>query len=268
MTDSEISVSIAQIASCADKGKNLAKARRMLTEAADGGAGLVLLPELFNFLPPRIDKDAYSRAAEGPEGETLSMVSEVACEKGIAIIAGSIIEKDGEDIYNTCYAVTPNGIAAKYRKTHLFTYGRINEGQIFKPGSAAEVAEIAGLKIGLTICFDLRFPELYRKEAFAGAEVMSNVAAFLLETGRAHWMALLRARAIENQAYIIAANQAIGSCGGPKYFGHSCIIDPWGRVVALAGLEECIISGRVSRGRVVQVREKLHCIEAAKAAKF
>lgn len=266
--EGEIAVGIVQIASCADKTKNLAKAQRMLVEAADNGAELVLLPELFNYLPPRIDKEAYAEQAEGIDGKTLSMVADVANEKGIAIIAGSMIEREGAELYNTCYAVSPKGIVAKYRKTHLFTYGKINEGQVFKPGVASEVAEIAGFRVGLTICFDLRFPELYRKEAIDGAELISNVAAFLLETGKAHWMTLLRARAIENQIYIVAANQALGGSGGPEYFGHSCIVDPWGKVIALAGVEECIISGVVKRSRVSQVREKLHCIEAARGAKF
>jgi len=157
---------------------------------------------------------------------------------------------------------------ARYRKTHLFSYGVINEAQIFSPGTGTAIAEVAGLRVGMTTCFDLRFPELYRKVAMEGAQAIANVAAFLLETGRAHWMTLLRARAIENQVYVVAANQAAGGGGGAKYYGHSCIIDPWGRVVASAGAEECLISGTVSAARVDQVRHRLNCIEAAKAARF
>jgi len=259
---------IAQMASCEEKQKNLSKARRMIGEAADGGAELVLLPEFFNFLPAKMTREAYAGQAEGTGGETLAMVAEVARKRGISISQGSMTESDGGRIYNTCYAVTPEGIVAKYRKTHLFSYGVINEAQIFSPGTSTAMAEVAGLKVGMTTCFDLRFPELYRKATMEGAQVITNVAAFLLETGRAHWMTLLRARAIENQVYVVAANQASGGGGGAKYYGHSCIIDPWGRVVASAGAEECLISGTVSAARVDQVRHRLNCIEAAKAARF
>jgi len=259
---------IAQMASGEEKRKNISKARRMIGEAADGGAELVLLPEFFNFLPAKMTREAYAGQAEGTGGETLSMVSEVARKRGISIIAGSITEGDGDKIYNTCCAVTPEGIVARYRKTHLFSYGAINEAQIFSPGTGTAIAEVAGLRVGMTTCFDLRFPELYRKVAMEGAQAIANVAAFLLETGRAHWMTLLRARAIENQVYVIAANQTSSEGVGAKYYGHSCIIDPWGRVVASAGAEECLISGTVSAARVDQVRHRLNCVEAAKAARF
>ncbi|HPC28362.1 MAG TPA: nitrilase-related carbon-nitrogen hydrolase, partial [Candidatus Methanomethylicus sp.] len=205
MAAGKAAVWIAQMASCEEKQKNLSKARRMIGEAADGGAELVLLPEFFNFLPAKMTREAYAGQAEGTGGETLAMVAEVARKRGISIIAGSMTESDGGRIYNTCYAVTPEGIVAKYRKTHLFSYGVINEAQIFSPGTSTAMAEVAGLKVGMTTCFDLRFPELYRKATMEGAQVITNVAAFLLETGRAHWMTLLRARAIENQVYVVAA---------------------------------------------------------------
>lgn len=270
MAVGKAAVWIAQMASGEEKRKNLSKARRMIGEAADAGAELVLLPEFFNFLPAKMTREAYAGQAEGTGGETLSMVSEIARKRGVSIIAGSIAERDGDRIYNTCCAVTPEGIVARYRKTHLFSYGIINEAQIFSPGTGTAIAEVAGMRVGMTACFDLRFPEIYRKLAMEGAQAITNVAAFLLETGRAHWMTLLRARAIENQVYVVAANQASGGGGGggAKYYGHSCIIDPWGRVVASAGAEECLISGTVSAARVDQVRHRLNCIEAAKAARF
>jgi len=161
-------------------------------------------------------------------GETLSMLSEAAKRRGVCIIAGSMAERDGDRIYNTCFAVAPEGIVAKYRKAHLFSYGAINEAQVFTPGDRIGLAEVAGLRVGMTICFDLRFPELYRRITMEGANVITNVASFLMETGRAHWMTLLRARAIENQAYVVAANQALSDGEGAPYYGHSCIVDPWG----------------------------------------
>ena len=268
MANGRTAVWIAQMASNADKGKNLSKARRMIGEAADAGAELVLLPEFFNFLPPKMSREAYAKQAEGIGGETLSMISEIAKKRGISIIAGSITERDEERLYNTCCSVSPEGIVAMYRKTHLFSYGKINEAQIFSPGTSVGVSEVAGLRVGMTTCFDLRFPEIYRKAAMGGAQVITNIAAFLMETGKAHWMTLLRARAIENQVYVIAANQALGDAGGPQYFGHSCIIDPWGRVVARAGVEECAVSGSLRVSMVEQVRNRLDCLEAAKVARF
>ncbi|MEN3036177.1 MAG: nitrilase-related carbon-nitrogen hydrolase, partial [Candidatus Methanosuratincola petrocarbonis] len=131
--------------------------------------------------------------------------------------------------YNTAFVVTEKGVLGKYRKNHLFNYDKINEGEVFKPGDSPAVLDLFGTKIGITICYDLRFPELFRAEALLGAEVIVNVAAFLEETGRAHWMALLKARAIENLAYIIAANQASTEENRFRYYGHSCIIDLGGK---------------------------------------
>lgn len=263
-----VRAAVVQMASCGDKQRNLSKARGMMGEAADAGAEMVLLPEFFNFLPARTAWEGYEEQAEGIGGETLSMLSDAAKRRGICIIAGSMAERDGGRIYNTCFAVAPDGIVAKYRKTHLFSYGGINEAQIFTPGDRIGLAEVAGLRIGMTTCFDLRFPELYRKITMEGAQVITNVASFLMETGRAHWMTLLRARAIENQVYVVAANQALSDGPGAHYYGHSCIIDPWGRVLARAGTEECVISAVISAAMVEQVRRRLSCIEAAKAARF
>jgi predicted amidohydrolase len=252
-------VAVIQMASGEDKRANLEKAVRMVREAAGRRADLAVLPELFNFLPRRMTREECIPNAEGEEGETLGLIRELSRELGIAIVAGSIIEleRDGEALYNTAYLVRSGGIAGKYRKNHLFNYGKIKEGEVFKAGDAPAVFDLCGTKVGITICYDLRFPELFRAEALLGAEVLVNVAAFLEETGRAHWMPLLRARAIENLAYVIAANQAGAEGNRFLYHGHSCIIDPWGRILRRAGTGEGIIMGTVRLERIQEVRESM-----------
>ncbi|MDD1775743.1 MAG: hypothetical protein LUP94_00135 [Candidatus Methanomethylicus sp.] len=255
-------VGIAQMASCSYKEKNIQKAIEMIRELSEGGAQLVLLPELFNYLPPRISLEAYKKNAEALDGPTIAKLIDTAKDRGICIIAGSIIEKRASGFSNTSCIVTPQGLGSCYRKMHLFKYGNINEGQVFEAGDEPVVAELSGINVGMTICYDLRFPELYRKEMLAGAEAITNVAAFLKETGRMHWMPLLRARAIENQVYMLAANQASVEGNSPCYYGHSCVIDPWGRIVARADSEENVILADISRNRVREVRERLPALKS------
>ncbi len=248
-------VAVIQMASGEDKLENLEKAARMIREAGCRGAELAVLPELFNFLPHGMARKKCLPNAEGEDGETLSLLRDLARETGVKAIIASIIEKDGQRLYNTAYALTEEGVAGKYRKNHLFSYGKIREGEVFTPGEAPAVVDINGLRIGMTICYDLRFPELFRYEALSGAEAIVNVAAFLEETGRAHWLTLLRARAIENMSYIIAANQAGTQSNEFKYHGHSCIIDPWGRVLRRAGKGEEVITGAVQQEKVRVARD-------------
>lgn len=250
-------VAVVQMASGEDKAANLEKAARMVREAAGMGADLAVLPELFNFLPRRMTREKCLPYAECEDGETLGLIKELSKELGVAVVAGSVIERDGERLYNTSYLVTDGKIAGKYRKSHLFNYGKIMEGEVFAAGDAPAVLDIRGFRVGITICYDLRFPELFRAEALLGAEVIVNVAAFLEETGRAHWMPLLRARAIENLAYIVAANQAGMESNRFLYHGHSCIIDPWGRVLRKAGTGEGTIMGTLMQEKIREARDKM-----------
>jgi predicted amidohydrolase len=251
-----------QMASGRDKGENLRKAEAMINEALDGGAKLIILPELFSFLPPKIDGEAYRRNSEPLGGPTLCRLREVSKKEGVAIVAGSIIEAMGEKLYNTSCLILPSGEVHPYRKVHLFKYGSINETLVFSEGKGGAVFAWGGLQLGLTVCYDLRFPEIYRAEALRGANAICNVAAFLEMTGRAHWITLLRARAIENQVFVFAANQARGEGPGPNYYGNSCIIDPWGKMVARAGYGEEVLFGDVELARVEEVREKLPTLMA------
>jgi len=252
-----IRVGIVQMASGEDKAENLRKASEMVFSATEKGAELILLPELFNYLPPKMTKEGYQKNAEMLDGPTITTLSKIAKDKGVAIIAGSIAEKSKEGIFNTSCLLAPSGISGTYRKVHLFKFGEVNEGKVLSAGKEPKVVEYRGTKIGLTICFDLRFPELYRAETLLGAELISIVAAFLEKTGRAHWMTLLRARAIENQVYVLAANQAKSARKGPIYYGHSCVIDPWGRIVARSDQGEEVLVTDLQLEKVKKVRRGL-----------
>ena len=255
-------VGIVQMASGRDRGENLRRAEEMIGEALEGGARLIVLPELFSFLPPKIDEDAYRRNSEPLGGPTLGRLREVSKKEGVAIVGGSIVEARGEELYNTSCLILPSGEVHPYSKVHLFRYGSINEALVFSEGKRGEVFEWEGLRLGLTICYDLRFPEIYRAEALQGANAICNVAAFLDKTGRAHWITLLRARAIENQLFVFAANQARTERRDPRYYGNSCIIDPWGKMIARAGAGEEVLFGEVELARVEEVREKLPSLAA------
>lgn len=245
------------MASGEDKADNLRKARAMAASAVEKGAKLIVLPELFNYLPERITFEGYSRNAENLKGQTIDTLTKIVEENSVVMVAGSLTESSHGRLFNTSCLITPGGKIEAYRKVHLFNYGSINESSVFHEGEEPKVAEYDGLKIGLTTCFDLRFPELYRAEALLGAVLITNVAAFLERTGRAHWMVLLRARAIENQVFIVAANQARSERGGPVYYGNSTIIDPWGRIIARAGEDEQLLLADIEPREVGEVRDKM-----------
>jgi predicted amidohydrolase len=245
------------MASSGDKAGNLEKAKTMAVSAAEKGAKLIIFPELFNYLPERIAVEGYRSNAESLKGQTIGMLTEIAENSALAIVAGSIIESSQGKLFNTSCLITPGGKIEAYRKVHLFNYGGIAESSVFLEGEKPKVAEYGSLKIGLTTCFDLRFPELYRAEALMGARLITNVAAFLEKTGKAHWMVLLRARAIENQLFIVAANQAKSGRGGQVYYGNSAIIDPWGRIIARAGEEEQLLVADVELDEADRIRNRM-----------
>lgn len=261
-------VGIVQMASGPDKGENLRRAEGMVGEAVEGGARLILLPELFSFLPPKMDRAAYRMNSEPLEGATLGRMAALSRKDGVAIVAGSVIEARGGAIYNTSCLILPGGEVLPYRKVHLFRYGSMDETLVFSPGERGEVYGWGGLRLGMTICYDLRFPEIYRSEALQGANAICNVAAFLEKTGRDHWIALLRARAIENQLFVLAANQARADGPGPKYYGNSCAMDPWGRLIARAGYGEEILFCDIRLDRVEEVRERLPSLAARRPSAY
>jgi deaminated glutathione amidase len=203
--------------------------------------------------------------AEPLDGPTIGWARDTARELGIDLVAGSIAERrEGrEKLANTSVHIGPDGeIRAVYRKIHMFdvVVGGIeySESSTEDPGDEIVVSETAsGVPLGLTVCYDLRFPELYRILAVRGAQVIALPAAFTKVTGQAHWEVLVRARAIENQAFVVAADQ-IGPHGdGKESFGGSTIVDPWGEVLARAGDEECFVAAELDRARQQEIRTEL-----------
>ena len=251
-----------QLNSTADKQRNLATAYRLTRAAAADGAELVVLPEKLNVLGAERD---LLEGAEPLDGPTIGWARDAARELGVDLVAGSIAERrEGhEKLANTSVHVGPDGeIRAVYRKIHMFdvVVGGIEyrESSTEEPGDEIVVSETAsGVPLGLTVCYDLRFPELYRILAVRGAQVIAVPAAFTKVTGQAHWEILARARAIENQAFVVAADQ-IGPHGdGKESFGGSMIVDPWGEVLARAPDEECFVAADLDLARQEQVRSEL-----------
>jgi deaminated glutathione amidase len=251
-----------QLNSTQDKQRNLATADRLTREAAGEGAELVVLPEKFNVLGTH---DDYVAGAETLDGPTIGWARELARELGIDLVAGSIVERrEGrEKLSNTSVHVGPDGeLKAVYRKIHMFdvvvggqTY---RESESEEPGDELVVSETADhVPLGLTVCYDLRFPELYRILAIRGARVITVPAAFTKVTGQAHWEILLRARAIENQAFVVAADQVGSHPPDKESFGGSMIVDPWGEVLARAPNEEGVASAELDLARQDEVREQL-----------
>ncbi|MDP9799923.1 putative amidohydrolase [Catenuloplanes nepalensis] len=232
-------VAVCQLNAREDRAANLAVARDLLTRAADAGADLAVLPEYTDYLGPA----AGAPKPEPVDGEFGTFFADAARDLGIWIHAGSFHETgpDPDHIYNTSLVFNRAGeLAATYRKIHLYDVeipGKVSfhESRTVAAGTAPVVADVEGVGLGLSICYDLRFPELYRALADDGrAKLLVVPAAFMAHTGRDHWEILLRARAIENQCYVLAAGQIGNHEPGRTCFGRSMIIDPWGTVLAQA----------------------------------
>jgi predicted amidohydrolase len=256
-----IRVACVQLTSGTDKGENLERAEQLVARAAATGADLVVLPEKWNGIG---DAETLRGLAEPLDGESVTAMAEWSKRHGITLVGGSITEaREGrEKLSNTSVVLDPDGaVVAVYRKIHLFDVevgGHVyRESEAEEPGAEPVVAESEGWPIGLSVCYDVRFPELYRILALEGAELVTVPAHFTLYTGKDHWHVLLRARAIENQLYVAAAAQVgVTGVGRPSY-GRSVIVDPWGIVLAQAPDEETVISAEIDRARLLDVRAKL-----------
>jgi len=250
-----------QMNSGEDKRANWAAAERLVREAAHAGATIVVLPEYFNCLG---DRRAMLDQAEPLDGPTAALLRELAASLQITLVGGTFCERvAGEErAHNTCLVYDPRGeLTAVYRKLHLFDVdlpGRLTycESSWLKPGADVVTCNVGGFRTGAAICYDLRFPELFRLFADRGVELLVVPAAFTHATGRDHWELLLRARAVENQCFVIAANQT-GRHGALQTYGHSLIIDPWGVVAADAGDAPGIIIAPLARSRMEEVRSQL-----------
>jgi predicted amidohydrolase len=255
-----LNVAVIQLDAGTDPEANVREAVRLADRAAADGARLIALPE---YLQYRGSDDGYRASARPIPGPFSDAFAAVARERKVWILAGSLAESGPADRpYNTSILLDPTGrIAATYRKIHLFDIA-IAKGPVDREsdrvtaGDRAVVADVDGTRIGLSICYDLRFPELYRALAGAGAEILAVPANFLERTGRDHWEVLLRARAIENGAYVIAPAQVGGSPGFPAH-GRSMIVDPWGTVIAQAPDEVAIVHAELDLDRVASIRRQI-----------
>jgi predicted amidohydrolase len=246
----------------ADKAANLETAERLVTQAAGTGADVVVLPEKWNAIG---NARVYLENAEPIDGgESVAAMSDWARRHGITLVGGSIAERrEGrEKLSNTSLVFDSSGeIVALYRKIHLFDVevGGVvyHESEVEEPGEEPVVADLEGWKIGLSVCYDIRFPELYRILALEGAELVTVPAHFTTPTGKDHWHVLMRARAIENQLYVVAAAQIGETVPGKPAYGRSLIVDPWGIVLAQAPDEETVITAELDRAHLQDIRMKL-----------
>ena len=250
-----------QLNSTDDKAANMEAADHLTRAAAADGADLVVLPEKVNLLGP---DEALRDGAETLEGATVAWARETAAELGVDLVAGSFAERrDGHDkLSNTSVHVGPDGqVRGVYRKIHMFDV--TVEGKEYRESAAQErgeeivLSDAEGARLGLTVCYDLRFPELYRILTLRGARVLVVPSAFTRATGTAHWDTLLRARAIENQAFVVAADQVGIHPPDNESFGGSQIVDPWGDVLSRAEDRECFVAADLDFARQDEVRETL-----------
>jgi predicted amidohydrolase len=260
-----------QMSSGPDREANLARAAALARQAAEHGARLVVLPEVFAWRGARTDEPTIAEPIPGP---TTDWLARLARELGVWLCAGSLLERAPDEVraYNTSCLFDPQGtLRARYRKIHLFDVdlpGRVavQESATRAPGAEVVTVPTELGTLGLSVCYDLRFPELYRRLVRAGAEVLLVPSAFTFPTGAAHWEVLCRARAVENQCYLVAADQTGRSPHGFADWGDSLVVDPWGRVVARAGDGEGVAVAEIDRDYLARVRRELPCLAHARLA--
>jgi len=264
--DTAINCAVIQMNSGADQDENLRRAGELVARAAADGAELAALPENFARMR-KSDREAIIGEREG--GPVASWARKTAAAEGIYLLAGSYPEAGphGDRSYNTSILVDPAGrVLAAYRKIHLFDVAvpggeTHRESQWILPGREAVTAETPLVPMGLSICYDLRFPELYRRLAELGARIIFAPAAFTERSGRAHWEILVRARAIENQVFLVAPAQEGGHPGGRRTYGHSLIVDPWGEILAEIPEGEGVALARLDLSNQARIRQAMPCLE-------
>jgi nitrilase len=253
-----------QMVSTPDVGRNLEAASRLIGQAAAAGAQLVLLPEYFCLLGRR-DDDKLAVAEAPGSGPIQHALADAAGQHGLWVVGGTLPLRgpDAAHAMNSCLVFAPDGTpAARYDKIHLFAFDngreRYDEGRTLCAGDPVPtVVQCGPLRVGLSICYDLRFPELYRGLMSPPCDLLCVPAAFTYTTGQAHWELLLRARAVENQCYVIAAAQGGTHENGRRTWGHSLVVDPWGEVLAVQAEGEGVVMAEVDLARIQQVRTQL-----------
>jgi deaminated glutathione amidase len=263
-----------QMVSTPDVAHNLETAQGLIAQAAAQGAQLVALPEYF-CLMGRNDRDKLG-VAESPMpvggntggGPIQRALADAARQHGVWVIGGTLPLATGDvnRVHNSSLVFAPDGrLAARYDKIHLFAYDngreRYDEGRVLRAGDTPAALQCGALRVGLSVCYDVRFPELYRALMRPPCDLLAVPSAFTTPTGQAHWGLLLRARAVENQAYVIAPAQGGTHVNGRRTWGHSMIVDPWGEVLAVHAEGEGVVLATVDTARLAEVRRQLPALE-------
>ena len=267
MNVSTFRVGLVQMCSGRSIEANVLDAMRMIREAAAGGAVYVQTPEVTT----QMERDRAKQMVETlPEegNPALAQFRTLARELKIWLHIGSMaVAVGGGQLANRAFLIGPTGaIAARYDKIHMFDVQLPNgesyrESKVFRPGSEAVLADLPWAKLGITICYDLRFPALYRALAQAGAQMLAIPSAFTTPTGRAHWHTLMRARAIETGCFVMAAAQAGKHENGRETFGHSLVVAPWGEIIAEAGVEPGVLLADIDMGKVAEARAQVPSLQ-------
>lgn len=263
-------IGVIQLCSVLDPALNLEKIQRFLNEAKLQNAKAVFLPEVFYSISDGTVATPY--LVEG-KNEHYRAIQKLAIESGVYVLGGSAATLDNQKIMNRSYNFAPSGEELlTYDKMNLFSVDLskhpsntvVDESKIYTAGNTPKILALDDYRIGLSICFDLRFPELFRSYSYLGANVLSVSSAFTVPTGRAHWHTLLRARAIENQSYVVASAQWGQHNDKISTFGHSLIIDPWGEILVDAQEGEKIIFADLSIKKIEEVRQRLNVLRNPK----
>jgi deaminated glutathione amidase len=267
MSASTFKAAMIQMRSGLKPDANIDDAVRMIGEAKSAGAEYVLTPEMTNILAAKREQ-LFAVVVEEEADASLAAMRTIARKLGIYVHVGSLAIKLSHDrAANRSFLIDPKGdIAARYDKIHMFDVDLADgesyrESRNYRPGELAVLADLPWGRLGLTVCYDLRFPALYRALAEAGATMLAIPSAFTKQTGEAHWHVLMRARAIENGCFVFAAAQAGKHENGRETFGHSLIVDPWGRIIAEGGIEPGVVMAEIDPAQVTNARSRIPSLQ-------
>jgi predicted amidohydrolase len=265
-SNSSLKVAAIQMVSTPNWAENLERAAYLVTKAAEAQAKFVLLPEFFIQITASTDSSRFDIAEELGHGPIQKRLALIAREAQVYLLAGTLMIKDpvSRKFFNSSILYSPDGsMLCHYKKIHLFKFDdgthNYDESATFVAGSEIVTVDIESFKVGLSVCYDLRFPELFRKMGVVDVVVLPS--AFTYVTGKAHWEILSRARAIENQCYFVALNQGGEHLSGRKTYGHTMVIDPWGNKVSECELGECIVYATLEKSVIKNVRVSLPVLE-------